>query len=247
MSEYCRVYYDVIDDPKFKDIYPDKVALGWWLTLLLIADAMWPASAPLPYGIDEQILARLVKRDIVIVEGPMYRLKGLDKERSQRSRAAADAARMRWHSDRNATASSSEMPSQAKPSQAKPSLATRESDDDIVAVYHDLTLRTPKKTVMEWLDRLVSQDGFDAVVAAMQQEWTSDPDPSTFLGRVESTLQVASRKEAKAREEARKQAALEARRAEQERIASLSPEEKAAAEAARQRVADAVSAIGRTM
>ena len=232
MSEYCRVYYDVIDDPKFKDIYPDKVALGWWLTLLLIADAMWPASAPLPYGIDEGVLARLVTRQIVVVDGPMFRIKGLDSERQKRSKQAASAANMRWHSDRNATASAANMPSRAEPSKAEQS---REDDGDAnamrphdaAAAFYDLQGGQASPKALKWVDELSSEYGDDAVISEMAQRVS---DGRVDLKATQSALALAAnqkRKEAEARRkaaEAKYQADLESR------IANATPEEKARAE-----------------
>jgi hypothetical protein len=47
MSQYVRVYYSVVDDERFTGVY-DTPHLATWLRLLLLADAMWPASAYVP-------------------------------------------------------------------------------------------------------------------------------------------------------------------------------------------------------
>ena len=230
MSEYCRVYYDVIDDPKFKDIYPDKVALGWWLTLLLIADAMWPASAPLPYGIDEGVLARLVTRQIVVVDGPMFRIKGLDSERKKRSKAAASAANMRWHSERNATASGRDMPSRAEPSRAETSRAdARDGDEkpDAASVFYDLQGGQASPKALKWVDELASEYGDDAVISGMAQH--------TAEGRVDlkatqSALALAANQKRKEAEARRKAAEAKYDAELQARIDNATPEERARAE-----------------
>jgi hypothetical protein len=45
---YCRVYHEIVDDPKFRRVYHDDAALGTWLRMLLIADQMYPNTAPMP-------------------------------------------------------------------------------------------------------------------------------------------------------------------------------------------------------
>jgi len=243
MSEYCRVYYDVIDDPKFKDIYPDKVALGWWLTLLLIADAMWPASAPLPYGIDEGILARLVTRQIVVVDGPMFRIKGLDSERKKRSKAAASAANMRWHSERNATASGRDMPSRAEPSRAEQSSSSggEEQKPDAASVFYDLQGGQASAKALKWVDEMAQEHGDDAVIEAMSMHTAEG---RVDLGATKSALALAALQRSKASEAKRKAADAEYQRRIREGADSMSPEQRAENMA---RLKDVLSGAAREM
>jgi hypothetical protein len=103
---YVRVYYRIIDDPKFADVYDDKVTLGWWLTLLLAADAMYPAPANLPRRLPKTVLDRLVGAGLVdLIGSDRFRLHGLNAERDKRTEAGKAGASARWsQSDRNATA-----------------------------------------------------------------------------------------------------------------------------------------------
>lgn len=105
MSErapYSRVYWSIIDDRKFVDIYDDDAALSLWLRLLIAADALWPAPAPLPRGTRSKPLAKLVDaRLIVLLPGDRYKVHGLDKERGKRTDSARNAAASRWHTSRS--------------------------------------------------------------------------------------------------------------------------------------------------
>jgi len=49
-TPYVRVYYSITDDEKFAELYDDDGALASWLRLLITADAMYPAAAPIPAG-----------------------------------------------------------------------------------------------------------------------------------------------------------------------------------------------------
>lgn len=92
MSEraaYSRVYWSIIDDPKFANVYDDDRALAAWMRLLLVADQAWPASAHVPSGTHPKALAILVGAGLVdVTTGRRYRIHGLDAERNRRKEAA---------------------------------------------------------------------------------------------------------------------------------------------------------------
>src|SRR3990167_1915555 len=56
---YVRVYYRINSDDKFVGL--DAAAIGTWVKLLIVADAMHPAAAPIPRWVEEEPLAELVK------------------------------------------------------------------------------------------------------------------------------------------------------------------------------------------
>ena len=104
MSErqpYSRVYWSIIDDPKFSAIYDDDHHLSAWLRLLLAADQSWPASAHIPAGCQRSSIAALVTAGLIDRAGSRYRVHGLDAERAKRSESGRNAAALRWHSGRN--------------------------------------------------------------------------------------------------------------------------------------------------
>lgn len=102
---YSRVYWCVLDDEKFEQIYPDDRAFGTWVKLLIQADGAYPAPASIPRNVHGSSLKKLVDAGIVdLVAGDRYRIRGMKAERETRSTAARNAAAVRWHSDRNAPA-----------------------------------------------------------------------------------------------------------------------------------------------
>ncbi len=137
-NPYARVYYSVIDDPRFAGIYDDDACFAAWVRLLLLADATWPASPPVPARCKPGAFRKLVAAGLVDeMPGHRYRIHGLNKERSNRADAAARAANKRWHGGnscvRNADASTKFMlakPSQAEPSQAEPSNGSIEQKEN---------------------------------------------------------------------------------------------------------------------
>jgi len=94
------VYWEVIDDPKFQHVWDDDRALATWLRLLVAADMAWPASATLPFNVHAKSVAVLVGAGLVDRQAAgRFRIHGLDKERTTRSRQASDAASARWDDD----------------------------------------------------------------------------------------------------------------------------------------------------
>lgn len=130
--KHVRVYYTIGEDDRFRDIYHDDRRLGAWLRLLLIADAVWPASAPLPASIAKSSLKALIDAGVIdLLPGHMYRIHGLDAERERRSASGRNAAAMRWQSDRNATASTQDMrPQSARSAEAMSRNATQRNAED---------------------------------------------------------------------------------------------------------------------
>lgn len=123
---YVRVYYSVMDDPKFRDIYDDDRALATWLRLLLIADAMYPAPANLPRRVNDVTLKKLIDAGLVDIEqSDRYRIHGLVAEREHRSEHARKGARA-LHEQRSGSAISE--PSRAETNQAKPVLSIAEPE-----------------------------------------------------------------------------------------------------------------------
>ena len=106
MSNYVRVYYSIVDDERFAGVY-DTPLLATWLRLLMVADAMWPATAYLPATERRASVQVLVDRGLVELLGNgRFRIHGLDAERGRRSESAAvgGRARQRALSERSANA-----------------------------------------------------------------------------------------------------------------------------------------------
>jgi hypothetical protein len=106
MSErapYSRVYWQIVDDPKFVTVYDDDHAFALWLRLLLAADQAHPASASIPVGSRKAAIATLVEARLITVTGSRFRVVGLDAERGKRSDTARNASASRWQSNGNAS------------------------------------------------------------------------------------------------------------------------------------------------
>lgn len=92
MSErapYSRVYWSIVDDPKFVPIYDDDHHMATWLRLLIAADALWPASCPIPGNARKSSVSALVKAGLIdLGTGYRFRVHGLDAERGRRRDAA---------------------------------------------------------------------------------------------------------------------------------------------------------------
>jgi hypothetical protein len=101
---YVRVYYSILEDERFATIYLNDHHLAWWLRLLLTADAMYPAPAPIPRRVNPRSLTALVDCGLVeLVSGDCYRIHGLQAERERRSYQGIAGASARW-GGRNANA-----------------------------------------------------------------------------------------------------------------------------------------------
>jgi len=92
---YVRVYYSIVDDERFENVYKDDRALATWLRLLISADASWPASAPIPRWCKTVSLQKLVSSGLVELATDHYRIHGLDRERDGKRQQAAAAGRSR--------------------------------------------------------------------------------------------------------------------------------------------------------
>lgn len=117
MSEdpYSRLYWRLVDDPKFAEIYSEDHHFATWLRLLMIADQAYPATAHLPALARKASVARLAEAGLIdLLPNGRFRLHGLASEREKRAQSGRNAAAVRWHNERNTS------PMLAKPSLDKP-------------------------------------------------------------------------------------------------------------------------------
>lgn len=100
---YSRVYWSVMDDPKFDGIRENPTHLGSWTLLLIVADMAHPAPALVPRSVPDDSLRALVDAGLIDpMSGDRFRVHGLAKEREIRSQSGRNAAAKRWHSEPNA-------------------------------------------------------------------------------------------------------------------------------------------------
>jgi len=130
VDPYVRVYYRIVDDPKFAEVFDDDAALALWLRLLLQADAMHPSPAALPHGTKKGPLAKLVRAGLIdLGTGYRYRIHGLSAEREQRSEHARTAARAKHEqpmsspraADEHTSRAAISEPNRTEPIQSAPS------------------------------------------------------------------------------------------------------------------------------
>jgi hypothetical protein len=200
---YVRVYYEIVDDEKFANVYGDDRALAGWLRLLLTADASYPASAPIPRWIAPKTLKTLEFAGLVTIKGHQYTIKGLASERTMRSDSARNAAAQRWQSERNAGASGPAMlakPSLAEPSKAEPSPANGAHDADLADTWWTLTGKYPAGRLLSWLDAIGNEFGHDQASRVMAAEHQRDSASNTLASRTQDRLKSEKRNREKAGE-----------------------------------------------
>jgi hypothetical protein len=103
VDPYVRVYYSISNDEKFRNIYGNNDYLATWLRLLMVADALYPSSAPIPRMTSQESLDALVEAELVEIVGfDQFQVVGLKAERDRRSIAGKKGADSRWHGNDNA-------------------------------------------------------------------------------------------------------------------------------------------------
>jgi hypothetical protein len=208
--KYVRLYYSIIDDPKFEAVYGDDAAWAAYTRLLMLADSMWPASPPVPKSCKPGAFRKLVAEGIVdVLPGHKFRIHGLDAERARRKESAVrSATARRTPSERSANAFG--VHQLAEPSKAEHSQAESEQDDP-VQTYYVLTTRAPRGRALDWCKRLGDQYGYRATSDAMSAAWGESDEVGTLLSRTEDRLVMAGR-ESERRERAAELARLREKR-----------------------------------
>lgn len=192
MSErapYSRVYWSINRDPKFVGIYSDDSALALWLRLLMNADALWPASAPLPRTARPRPLQKLVDALLVDLEADdFYRIHGLDDERGRRAAAARRDPVGTQLGPKPVAGGNTDKPRQDETS-------TRHTEPrDPADIYWQLTGRFPVDKALTWIDSLTEQYGSEPTIAAMASAFVKDRSVQTLLGRTRDALAADARK-----------------------------------------------------
>ena len=208
-ADYVRVYQTVVDDPKFAGIYDDDHHFSTWVRLLMAADAIWPASCPIPFGTRKASLTALVDAGIVdLMPDDFYRIRGLDAERGRRSAAATrppTGTQLGPKRDPDGNT--------AETSQDKPSTRQAETPRDPADIYWQLIGKYPTDKVLSWVDDLTGKYGADATIRALVRAHTDDRATSTLLGRAQDALRAEAR-ELDRQERSDEKARLAAKRAE---------------------------------
>jgi len=182
--KYSRVYHDAQDDPRFVAVWPSDPCLALWLRLLVLADGTWPAPAPIPRSVRKRPLAVLVDAGLVnLVSGDLFRIHGMTKERSGRSKQAAHAADVRWHSastpvrntDGNARSNAEAMPNRDETSKDETSIPRASATNGLARPRPSTVDRDPELRAQRDAQRARYGDGQDdpvplkAMTAAEQE------------------------------------------------------------------------------
>jgi hypothetical protein len=205
-APYSRVYWTVIDDPKFDGIYEDDAAFALWMRLLINADALWPAPAPLHRIVKPKALAKLVDAGIVdLLPRDRYRIHGLDAERGRRR----DAARTPPKGDPDGPQTGGKREANGSPARALAETSREETnnsqdehsiareglpnlDQGAIRALEHRTGRTwgqaGEKQLTEY-DRLIEDHGIEKVLSAMDRLMT-DGHPMTARQLVWGAMKV---------------------------------------------------------
>jgi hypothetical protein len=84
-AEYSRIYWTIVDDEKFADVFWDDACWAAYTRLLMAAEQAYPSPAQLPRWLEDRVLETLVDARIVELAGRAgYRIVGLKAEREGR-------------------------------------------------------------------------------------------------------------------------------------------------------------------
>lgn len=193
MSErpYVKVYREIIDDPRFATIYPDDRNLATWLRMLQLADAMYPAPAPLA-GFNRRSVAALADPECGLIElvgVNRYRLHGLKTERMLQSDAGRAGAAARW----GGMAPASDLTWGAMPTSRAEPRPDQPSPSDGPTAYYEVTLSYPAKpTLIAWCDELVGKYGLEKFRHALSEEYAIEHTTRTLMSRTQARLMIAN-------------------------------------------------------
>lgn len=204
MSErpYVKVYREIIaDDPKFETIYPSNRNLATWLRMLLLADAMYPAPAPVA-GFNRRAVADLVTCGLVeLVGSHHYRFHGLKSERSIQSDAGKAGAAARWgRIAGHEIALCDPMPTnptEPSPTETNP---TQPAGEPALDAYQCL-YPTVSANALRFLDELIAEFGQEPTARAIGQASLKGRDK--LLSRAKTILVLSARNTERAEERKR--------------------------------------------
>ena len=192
---YARVYFSVIDDPKFIGVYDDDRHFATWVRLLIGAEAKWPASADLPTTCRKASVDFLVSQRIVTLgTNGRYRIQGLDAERARRADNARNAAAVRWGNAGASSVSNAGAMPRARgdetsiDEQSKAEPVNGSAPDDALDTYYRLTLRYPSGRTKAWITELANEFGHRETGMAIASEYKASDDLRTILSRVDGRL-----------------------------------------------------------
>lgn len=79
---HIRIYSSIMEDEKFDNVRDNDAAFAWYVRLLFIAHAAYPAPGYLP-RVPRKVLATLQDAGLIAVSGSRFTMSGVAKERSE--------------------------------------------------------------------------------------------------------------------------------------------------------------------
>jgi hypothetical protein len=206
---FARVYYTIVADERFTDIYPNDAHLATWLRMLLVAEGTYPAPAPITRKTNPKSLKALVDCGLIeLVGDDHYRVHGMRAEREKRSKSASDAAWVRWSgiapADANALLAQRDAQSESKAfSMLASQPASRDETDETsqpsqsryepaIDAYQKVFINV-SPNALRFIDELIGEFGQSAVAQAIGQEAVRGRDK--LLTRVKTNLLLRVRSE----------------------------------------------------
>lgn len=212
---YSRHYHELVDDPKFAEVYPDDNHYATWGRLLMVADQAWPVSAHIPATARRASVAKLAEVGLIdLLPGGRFRMHGLQAEREQRSQSASHAATSRWsnaernarrNAERNAAAPGGRMPRQEETRREETSTPRASDDgpsdglphvtDPVAAAWSEATGRTVLASgdfALRTLDDLCERQGEASVLAAVplaRRQFERVPSPQQLAAALRNHLE----------------------------------------------------------
>jgi hypothetical protein len=195
---YTRVYFRIVDDPRFALVYCSDRALAWWVRLLIGAEGTYPAPAALPRSVSRAALSVLTAPECGLVElvgRDHYRIHGLAAERERRSEQARQNIEGRWGKvygdlvQPKYDGNTGVILDETRRDETKQD-ETRQGPISGPDAYCNVTLRFPQKgtPLYDWCSRLGAEWGFEPFETTLRAEFRRDKTFRTLLSRTEATL-----------------------------------------------------------
>lgn len=94
---FIRIHHSLMNEERFVAVHADGPLIGAWVQLVLLADLVHPADAPIPGYIAPKAYRALVEAGVVTQRPHRhYRIPDLDIDRAKRASQGQNGANVRW-------------------------------------------------------------------------------------------------------------------------------------------------------
>ncbi len=136
-GRFVRVYYEDLKRDHFA-IWDDDELLVSWMRLAALADKHWPERPEMPARFSKRVIKSLTDAGLLIVDGHVYSIKGLDAIRTTDIARTTSATMARR--SKHPAGMSSRRRQQRKHSPSTSDVAVNVASDDDVDVTNDVTM-----------------------------------------------------------------------------------------------------------